>query len=185
MHSACVKSCVYSTKMSLSKFEKVDLNEKKVTKGKKRHYDSSVTDDFVTKKHFELQNKDTKRAERAAEKAFNDYLVSIEAEDFEFWNFEVDFLDNLLCKFWFAVRQTEIDEETKKPKHYKVGSLKSLCYALNRVLKERGKKYDIIFDPLFNGSQTAFADACKDLKAKGLGFVKPTDEILPNGMNIS
>ena len=45
---------------------------------------------------------------------------------------------------------------------------------------KRGKKHDIITGP-FPLSNTAFKDACKQLKLLGLGFITPKDEILPHG----
>ena len=104
----------------------------------------------------------------------------INAEDFAFWDFEADFLNGLLSKFWFAVRQTEKDE-SGEPKKYKVQSLKTLRYSLNHFLKENGKRHNIITGEKFTGCQTAFDDACKDLKAQGYGFITPTEEIKASG----
>ena len=164
--------------MSLSKFAP---NEQFAKKPKKRTYDLSVDDEFVTTMHQEQANKNSKRGERSAEKAFVDYLKAVDAQDFQFWDFEAEFLDGLLSKFWFAVRQTENDEETGLPKRYKVQSLRTLRYSLNRSLKDRGKKHNIITGEKFAASQIAFEDACKELKSKGYGYVKPTDEITPLG----
>ena len=167
--------------MALSKPVNVDNELKKGRKPKKRQYNLEVDENFVAAKHQEQANKNTKRSDRNAEASFTDYLKALDLEDFAFWDFEPAFLDELLAKYWFAVRQSEIDPDTNQPKRYKVQSLWSLCYALNRVLIERGRKHDIINGELFSGSRTAFQDACKELKSIGLGFITPKDEILPHG----
>ena len=59
--------------------------------------------------------------------------------------------------------------------------MKTMCYALNHVLRENGNKSDIITDCAFRKSQTAFSDCCKELKEKGYGFVQPTIKIIPAG----
>ena len=100
----------------------------------------------------------------------------------DFWNFDAFDLNCHLSKFWFAVRQTELDLETQQPKKYKVQSLKTLRYSLNRVCKEKGLKHNIIFGPDFTDSQIAFDEACKQLKAQGCGFVTPTEEIQPESI---
>ena len=46
--------------------------------------------------------KNSKHGEQTAEKAFADYLTAIDTQDFQFWDFEPEFLYDLLSKFWFA-----------------------------------------------------------------------------------
>ena len=147
----------------------------------KRKYQMDVDDDYVKDKHTEQANKNSKRGEKLAEKAFTDYLQAMDLEEFTFWDFDSMHLDNLLSKFWFAVRQTEVDPVTGEGKRYKVQSLKTLRYALNRVIQERGSKHNILTGDDFIKSQIAFKDACKELKSLGYGFVTPTDEITPEG----
>ena len=144
-----------------------------------------ITDEIVEQKHFEVQKKNTKKNEKSAEKQLRDYLTLKGCEHTRFWEFEPKFLDSHLSRFWFAARQSKIDESTKKPKKYKVQSLKTLRYALNRVLKEKHFELDIITSTDFRKSQIAFTDTCKELKEQGYGFVKQTDEILPEGTIIN
>ena len=124
--------------MSLSKV--AASSEISGKKAKKRNFIATIDNQLVNDKHDEVANKNSKWGERCAERAFTDYLETIQAEDFAFWDFKAEFLDNLLSKFWFTVRQSELDEETKEPKRYKIQSLKTLRYSLNCFLKEHGKK---------------------------------------------
>ena len=116
--------------MALSKPQSMDLVPKSGKKAKKRNFVADIDDEYLKKIHLEQQNKHTKWAEAQAEVSFTDYLKTLDLEDFQFWDFEVEFLDDILSKYWFAVRQSELDAEGN-PKKYKVSSLKSLRYALN------------------------------------------------------
>ena len=137
--------------MSLSK---VAENKNLTKKSVKRKYILEVDDDYVKDKHCEQANKHSKRGERLAEKAFTDYLEAMELEDFTFWEFAIDHLDSLLSKFWFAVRQTDVDPVTREGIRYKVQSLKTLQYALNKLLQEHGSrsKHNILTGANFIGS---------------------------------
>ena len=168
------KGCVT---MSLSKVAVKSVTTKKT---KKRTYDLTVDNEFIQKKHLEVANKNSKRSEKQAEVAFTQYLEAIDAQDFCFWDFEPEFLDDLLAKFWHAVRQTEKDD-SGKAKNYKVQSLKTLRYSLNRVLKERGRRHDILLGEKFTASRSAFEDRCKELKALGLGYIDQKNEISSSG----
>ena len=169
------------SKMSLSKFVKETL------KGPKKRNFVPITDKDIEATHNEVQNKNTKKAEKAAESQFKAYLqtqAGYSNDDCEFWDYEAAELDKHLSRFWLAVRQTEIDPETKEPKKYKVQSLRTLRYSLQRVLKEKGtnRKHEIINGESFTNSRIAFEDACKKLKEEGFGFTTPTEEILPQGI---
>ena len=166
--------------MSLSKF--ADENVKTLNK---RNF-VPINDEDLKKFHQETQNKHTKKAERAAEAQFKAYLktqAGYADDDCEFWEYEAPELDKHLSRIWHAVRQNDIDPDTKEPKKYKVQSLRTLRYSLQRVLKEKSinKKHDIICSSAFAASQSAFEDACKKLKEEGFGFITPTDEISPQG----
>ena len=161
--------------MSLSKFS-TEIG----IKTKKRTF-IEVNDEYVKEAHQAVQNKNSKKGEKSAETAFTQYLETVKCDRNDSWNFLSTELNAHLSKFWFAVRQAELDPETLLPKKYKVQSLKTLRYSLNRVCKERSLKHNIIFGPDFTESQVAFDNACKQLKAEGYGYVIPTKEITPQG----
>ena len=161
--------------MSLSKFE-VKLDKK----SKKRTF-IEVDETYLKEVHKETQNKNSRKGEKSAQTALIQYLELVNYERKDFWDFPASELNNLLSKFWFAVRQAELDPDTNEPKKYKVQSLKTLRYSLNRVCKERGMKHNIIFGTDFTECQVAFDDACKQLKSQGYGYVTPTQEIKPQG----
>ena len=140
-----------------------------------------INDETLAEKHLHVQKKNTKKNDKAAERQFRDYLSLKDCDHTCFWDFEAHTLDDHLSKFWFSTRQNKIDEATKEPKKYRVQTMKTMRYALNRVLREHGTSFDIITDPAFRKSQIAFSDCCKELKEEGFGYIKPTDEIIPEG----
>ena len=148
---------------------------------KHSRFDAEINEDTLQEKHRKLQKKNTVKGELSAQRTFGQYLIACRCNDVKFWDFEPEYLDRKLSTFWFAARQDKVDPATGDYKKYKVQSLKSLCYGLNRLIKEKGKMYDIITDPQFIKSQIAFSDACKELKEEGLGFIDPTKDILPTG----
>ena len=85
----------------------------------------------------------------------------------------------------FTARQEKPDKTTGETKKYKVQSLKGIRYGLKRFLIEKGHTFDIITDGKFRKSQIAFDDACKELKAEGLGYIEPFREISPAGTLLS
>ena len=149
---------------------------------KRKRFDIEITEGTVAAKHYELQNKNTKKAEKTAQRQLMDYLTEIGCNSNKFWQFDDYDLDRHLSKFWFAARQEKPDKITGEPKKYKVQTLKSLRYGLKRFLLENGKTVDIITDGKYRKSQIAFDDACKELKAEGLGFIQPYREISPTGI---
>ena len=60
------------------------------------------------------KNNSKKRGNRA-ESALVQYITLVNCDCTDFWNFTVCDLYAHLCKFWFAVRQTEMDPDTKEP----------------------------------------------------------------------
>ena len=82
----------------------------------------------------------------------------------------------------------EIDDEEDndpqmKNRMYSANTLKNFRYGLNRILKSKGHLYDIIHKKTtsFIGSQKAFADALKELKAEGKAEIKSYPEIDEEG----
>ena len=140
-----------------------------------------ITDDILVKKCLKVQKKNTKKNDKAVECQFREYLAPKDCDHTRFWGYDKATLNDHLSKFYFAVRQIKLDETTNKPKKYHVQSMKTMCYALNRVLQENGVNFDNMTDPALRKSHPAFSDCCKELKDEGFGFVKPTDEIVPTG----
>ena len=143
-----------------------------------------VTDQLLAQKHVKVQKKNMVKNDKAAEKQCREYLNVQDCDHTRFWEFCKEDLDKHLSHFWFAARHNKIDKKTNEPKKYRVQTLKTLQYVLNRVLHEHGITFDIITDSDFRKSQTAFTDCCKELKKEGYGFITPTDEITPEGMSI-
>ena len=141
-----------------------------------------ISDSDLIKFHQSVQKKNTKKNDKSAERQFCEYL-STQNSNVNFWDMDASELNGHLSKFWFAARQSKIDPKTQQPKKYMVQTLRTIRYSLQRVMKEKGSAFDIITDKEFRKSQTAFNDACKQLKEEGYGFIKPTDEISPEGNN--
>ena len=139
-----------------------------------------ITESDIQQFHKDVQKKNTKKNDKSAEHQFCEYIAT-QGESLEFWSIEPEILDSLLSKFWFAARQNKIDPKTQQPKKYMVQTLRTIRYSLQRVLNEKNSGYDIITDKEFLKSQTAFNDACKQLKEEGYGYIKQTDEITPEG----
>ncbi len=118
-----------------------------------------------------LQNNNTTKNEIKAEGIFKEYLIQIGEED-NFYEFSEEKLDKHLAKFWFAAR-------TKDGHKYKVGSLQTIHYGLNRALKRFGHKFDITKRECtaFTSSIKAYEDATTELKQEGKGFTKNHEAI--------
>lgn len=142
-------------------------------RGKKRTF-KILTDDEVEGKKKKLENDNTVKQEKASETAFISFLEANGVEGTNFWLYPVKDLDNYLGKFFLGVEK----EEGQK---YKLNSLQSFRYGLNRLLKKRGYNMDITKDAAFASSQRCYAAACMELKEIGLGVVDSAPEINDDG----
>lgn len=147
----------------------------------KRKLDSrflELNDNQLEEKRESLQKENTVKCDKKVHKLFVEYLTARCAEkvenNFEYWTYLDQLLDEILCKFWFETRQVTGEM-------YTINSLKNIRYGINRNLKRHGKEKDITKSDCFTKNQQAFADACKELKALGFGFVKHYDEIKTKG----
>ena len=141
------------------------------------------TDKQITKVRQEVQPKNTLNADRKWENVFKDFLHANDMNN-DFYAFDEQTLNDWLSKLWFRARQKQIKEELKENlpgKNYRANSLKSMRYAISRLLAKTEKKFDIINSDKFVQSQRAFEDAIKELKILGLGYVVSHVEILPAG----
>ena len=86
------------------------------------------TDDELKQKQLDLQNKNSLKNEKKAERAFMEYLHEVGETDNNFYCFTEEQLDYHLSKFWFAAR-------TEKGDYYRVSSLENMRHSLNRALK--------------------------------------------------
>ena len=93
------------------------------------------SDNELREKSRKVQDVNTLKNEKKAERVFKHYLSEVGACE-DFYNFTEQELDSHLCKFWFAAR-------TQKNEEYKVGSLETLRYGLNRALKCFVHEFDI------------------------------------------
>ena len=135
-----------------------------------------LTDAELTDKQKQLQNKNSLKNEKKAEKAFKLYLEEVGEEDNNFYTYTEAHFDYHLAKFWFAAR-------TEKGDFYRVNSLENLRHSLNRALKRFGHAYDITKPECisFTKSIKAFKDAISEFKKSGKGYVENTKEITPQG----
>ena len=130
-------------------------------------------DETIQRMRDEIKPANTIKSNNKCEKIFVKYLIS-KRLGANYADFPNDVLDRILGKFWFEVRQAN-------KKHYTVQSLHHIRYGINRLLKSKGKEFDITTHPDFTKSQDAFEDACKRLKKLGFGHVKHYKEIIPKG----
>ena len=96
-----------------------------------------------------------------------------------------------MTKFWFGARKNitedseeeENDDPNMKRRMYSANTSKNFHYGLNRILKSKGHLYGIIDKRTasFTKSQQAFADALKELKAKGKAEIHSYPEIEEEG----
>ena len=152
-----------------------------------------VNNDELANKSKRAKNENTEKAEKRAHKAFNNFLlaIGISEDKTDYWNYEEPELDNYLAKFWFGARKISDNDEEEdttddpelKQRMYKATSLRTFCYGLNRILKQRGHLYDITDKKTasFVKSQQAFNDAIKELKIEGKADVESYPEILEEG----
>ena len=143
-------------------------------KAKKRSFED-ISDAQLCSLQESVQNPNTIKAERKAERMLREYLTFI-GEPHDFYSYDDEKLCYHLSKFWWAVHTDDDD-------YFKVGSLDTIRHALNRALKKKGKQFDITDDkhPIFSKCCKSFKDACADLKKRGKGFVKHTPEISMTG----
>lgn len=132
-----------------------------------------LNNEDLKKKRDDLQEKNTIKADKKAEKTFVNWLIQ-RGEPADYAALPNKELDALLCKYWFEVR-------TEEGEFYKTSSLGGLRYGLNRRLQSLGRDIDIVHGPEFKRSSSAFSDACKELKAMGKGERKSYKEITPQG----
>lgn len=132
-----------------------------------------IGDEDLKKKREDLKNDNTIKADKKAEKLFVMWLKLRKAEE-EYWTLDNKTLDEYLCKFWFEIRTVEGER-------YKTATLANFRYGINRCLKKRGRRIDIVHSPEFIKSQEAFADACRELKKLGFGVRVPYKAITPTG----
>ena len=83
-------------------------------------------------------------------------------------------LNKLLCKFYIAARN-------KKGELYKVNSMKSIRFSLQRYFLEKSK-LDILNEKHFDESNTIFQNVLKNVKAAGKGETDHYPEIEPEDL---
>ena len=146
------------------------------------HFDTR-TDAEIVQARQEVQSKNTLNANKKWETVFKEFLKANEMDE-DFYNFDEETLNTWLSKLWFRARQKQTKEEIQKNlpgKRYRANSLKSMRYAINRLLQKNEKQFDIITSEKFIQSQRAFEDPMKELKTLGYGYVKSHVEITEQG----
>ena len=135
-----------------------------------------ISDAELHQKQYDLQNKNSLRNEKKAEKAFKEYLAAVGEADTNFYAYTEEELDTHFAKFWFAAR-------TQKGDFYRVSSLENMQHSLNRAMKRFGHSIDVTRPECisFTKSIKAFKDACTELKRMGKGYVENYQAITQPG----
>ena len=163
--------------MSLSKFKKnciesdSDSDFENPPKSKRFREFSDVE---LRNLQDDLDPTNTVKSDAKCERILTAYLEQI-GKNVNYLDYSKEELNHTLGKFWFAARPKKEGSE-----HYTVSSLKHIRYALKRIIFKKNK-IDIITNPFFSESEQLFKDACRELKKKGYGSIKHTEEIKPSG----
>ena len=173
--------------MSLSKIAPQPLTKPKnrlsLSKGKATKSDESrfrpVNEHMIAGILGDNENKNTVKSEKKVDRIFIKYLNQINKPE-NYWNFTIKELDKTLATFCFAGAPQKEGSD-----HYTMSSLHHIRYALKRILQGKGCEFDITTDPRFTHSQHMFKEACKELKRKGFGHIKRTEDINPSGRSSS
>ena len=149
-----------------------------------------IDDDKLAVKSKQAKNENTEKAEKRADKAFTNFLLTMGVSDDKtnYWNYEEPQLDGYLAKFWFGAHKLspedsqdseEIIDPQMKDRMYKATSLRTFRYGLNQILKQCGHLYDISDKSTasFTKLQQTFNDAIKELKSEGKADIDSYPEI--------
>ena len=147
-------------------------------------------EDEISLKKKKSENKNTVKSEERANHAFQRFLTQCNVESTEYWFYTEPELDSYLAKFYLGARKFASDTDPsfdedpdQKSRKYSANSLKNFCYALYRILKQKGHLYDIISENgiSFKKSNEAYKVAMKEVKDEGKAEVKSHPEILEEG----
>ena len=148
------------------------------------------TEKEINDKQVAQKNRNTTKCEERANTAFQKFLREYGKTNLEYWYYDEEELDSMLCKFWFGARKdpdsndvSDEEDDQKTNLMYSANTMKSFRYALNRILKTKGHLYDIMSkcSLSFNKSQKAFLDSQKELKQLGKGEIHSAPEISEAG----
>ena len=128
------------------------------------------SDEELRQKSLDVQNQNTLKNEKKAERAFKEFLEECGQENTNFYVYTESELDLHLAKFCFSALKK------KDGDMYKASSLDTLWCGLNRALKRYSHEFDITSknSTSFIKSINAFDDSVTELKKHGKGFVKNT-----------
>ena len=145
-----------------------------------------ITDDDLKSMQQSNQNKNTRNQDEKWERVFKLFLKENDIDE-DFYAFDTKTLSTWLSKLWFGARQDntrykkEKSDESDEPKRYRANNLRAMRYSINRLLKKKGKQFDVTTSDEFIPCQLAFEDAMKELKSLGLGYVLNHIEVAPDG----
>ena len=137
------------------------------------------TPEELKEKESILENTNTLKKEKRAHLAFTQFLQGItpQLNSVEYWLYETATLNTYLCQFWLGVRQQDGQK-------YKLNSLQTIMYGINRILKRHGFP-DIHKSDEFSSSRRAFDAAKKELVKEGLGTTDSAPDISEHGEKLS
>ena len=99
------------------------LNKNTVMASHKRHKEFTEAD--LKKKRLDATPQGTLKCDAKWNKVFREYLMEKEVQNTEYWTYPDDELDNVLAKYWFEIRSTNVDENGDSVP-YCVTSMRSL-----------------------------------------------------------
>ena len=148
------------------------------------------TDEEIQQKQDANKNKNTTKAEERANNAFQKFLQQTGKANLEYWNYDEEELDNMLCKFYYKARKdpdsdydSAEDDKQRSNLMYSANTMKNFRYSINRILKTKGHLYDIMNKQTlsFKKSQQAFINSQKELKQLGKAEIHSAPEISEDG----
>ena len=115
----------------------------------------------------------TEKSDKKCKKIFLQWLARHKYYE-NYWEYDVETLNQRLSKFWFEAR-------TQEGEHYTTASLGHIRYGLNRCLTKHGSTFNIVEGADFKPSQLAYSNATKELKKLGKGHRKSYPAINSTG----
>ena len=149
----------------------LDCDDEAANAGPKRF--AQVSDEVVNNMAKKKNAKRTDESTKSAVKILQDYCHEAGIHFPDNTATAVD-LDSILSKFYIGAR-------TRKGEMYKINSMKSIRFALQRFFLQ-SNLVDIINDPGLNDSNKVFQNVLKDVKTAGKGDTDHYPEVEPEDL---
>ena len=129
------------------------------------HFDPRTDEEIMQARH-DVQPKNTLNADKKWETVFKDFLEANDMNE-NFYTFHKETLNNWLSKLWFRARQKQTKQEIEgnlPGKRYRANSLKSMLYAINRLLQKNECHFNIISSKKFIPCQRRCDERIKEIR---------------------